>query len=110
MPYQVPKADLIEMALETNRIGLPPVRKEYGIRLPSDKFLLTGGTFRLQDEWEEDDVPDDEDEDVAEPMDSVMKDRAEGEEDDGGLLDDEDMEEDEFEEVMGIKSDTKMEG
>jgi transcription initiation factor TFIID subunit 9B len=105
LPPHMNKADLIDLAQDTNRIGLPVVQREFGIRLPGDKFLLTGGSFRLQDEWEEDeDAPDD----GGEPEDAVMKDEVDDEADDGGLLD-EDMEEDEFEEVMGT-GDTKMEG
>jgi transcription initiation factor TFIID subunit 9B len=107
LPAHMSKADLIDLAGETNRIGLPPVRREFGMRLPGDKFLLTGGAFRLQDEWEEDEEegPSEQEEGGggAEPEDTVM---ADDDDADGGLLD-EDMEEDEFEEVMGT-GDTKM--
>jgi transcription initiation factor TFIID subunit 9B len=110
LPAHMSKADLVDLAGETNRIGLPVVRREFGVRLPGDKFLLTGGAFRLRDEWEEDEEEGDDEEDAAveggEPEDAVMKDE-EMEDEDGGLLD-EDMDEDEYEAVMG--SDTKMEG
>jgi transcription initiation factor TFIID subunit 9B len=108
LPAHMSKADLIDLAGDTNRIGLPQVRREFGVRLPGDKFLLTGGAFRLQDEWEEDEdegLGEDEGGGVGEPEDTVMADEDDA---DGGLLD-EDMEEDEFEEVMGT-GDTKMEG
>jgi transcription initiation factor TFIID subunit 9B len=107
LPAHMTKADLVDLAGETNRIGLPVVRREFGVRLPGDKFLLTGGAFRLRDEWEEDEDEADEEEAVegGEPEDAVMKDE---EEDEDGALLDEDMDEDEYEAVMG--TDTKMEG
>jgi transcription initiation factor TFIID subunit 9B len=105
------KQDLLEMGMETNKIGLPRVEREFGVRLPSERYLLTGSGFALQDEWEEEapleDLP---------PVDNKLNAADEVEAADGlddpdtGMLDDEDMEEDEFEEVMGINQDHKMGG
>jgi transcription initiation factor TFIID subunit 9B len=108
LPAHMSKADLVDLAGETNRVGLPIVRREFGVRLPGDKFLLTGGAFRLRDEWEDEYGEDEEGEEAGgELEDEVMKDEDEDEDDDGGLLDDEDMDEDDYEAAMG--TDTKME-
>ena len=57
----LPKEFLLEVANERNRIALPPVDKGYGIRLPPEKYCLTGVNWDLvegEDLWgdeEEDD-------------------------------------------------------
>jgi transcription initiation factor TFIID subunit 9B len=99
----VHKHDLLEMAVETNKVGLPRVDREFGIRLPSERHLFTGSAYQLQEEWE-DDVSVEGDPQPDEKPDTVMQD------DEGGLLDNEEMEEDEFEEVMGVNQDQNMSG
>ncbi|KAF2663516.1 TFIID-31kDa-domain-containing protein [Microthyrium microscopicum] len=93
------KPDLSEMAVDTNRAGLPRVDREFGVRLPGERHLFTGSGFGVPEEWEEDMVVDEEE--VVEGLET-----AEG--DGSGILDDQDMDEDEFEEVMG--TDQKMGG
>lgn len=93
------KPDLLEMAAETNKIGLPRVEREFGVRLPSEKYLFTGSGFVIPEEWEEEVLLGDGE---VENQDTVMQDNA-------GLLNDEDVDEDEFEEVMGSQ-DQKMGG
>jgi len=99
------KSDLAEMALETNRVGLPRVAREFGIRLPEERFILTGGGYGLLEEWEEEEEVVEE---AAEPqkldVDAVMGEDGD-DENDNGLLGEEDVDDDEFQEVMG---DTKM--
>jgi transcription initiation factor TFIID subunit 9B len=99
------KADLLEMAQETNRIGLPRIERDFGLRMPSEKYLLTGGGFNLQEEWDEEELVEEKEGD--ESKDEVMKDAEDGE-GEGGLLDNEEVEEDEFEEVMGADEDKTM--
>jgi transcription initiation factor TFIID subunit 9B len=102
------KADLQEMGLETNRIGLPRVEREFGVRLPDERFVLTGNEFLLKDEWmEEDEDEEIEGEDETEKPDEAMPDQPE-DEDDGIGLDDEEMDDEQFEEVMGVQQDKKM--
>jgi transcription initiation factor TFIID subunit 9B len=102
------KADLQEMGLETNRIGLPRVEREFGVRLPDERFVLTGNEFLLKDEWMEEEEDDEiEGEDETEKPDEAMPDQPE-DEDDGIGLDDEEMDDDQFEEVMGVQQDKKM--
>jgi len=100
----VEKRDLKEMGGEMNRIGLPRVEREFGVRLPEERFVMTGAGWSLKEEWmEEEEIDDDEDEQMQEDEDAVMQDQQEEEEEgEGGVLDvDEDMDDDEFEQVMG---------
>ncbi|KAI5801534.1 transcription initiation factor [Peziza echinospora] len=45
----LPKEFLLDVAHERNRIALPPVDKGYGIRLPPEKYCLTGVNWELVD-------------------------------------------------------------
>jgi len=94
----------LEMAQETNRVSLPRAERDFGLRLPNEKYLLTGTGFSLQEEWDEDESQDEEEE-INGDKDEVMMDGEEGE---GGVLDNEEMEQDEFEEVMGVNEDKQM--
>jgi transcription initiation factor TFIID subunit 9B len=100
------KQDLLEMGQETNRIGLPRVERDFGVRLPEERFLLTGNGFSLQEEWMEEEEINEEGPE-GEKSDETMLDQP-GDEDEGGVLLGDEMEEDEFEEVMGIRQDNKM--
>ncbi|KAF8472155.1 transcription initiation factor IID, 31kD subunit-domain-containing protein [Kalaharituber pfeilii] len=61
----LPKEFLLDLAAERNRIALPHVDKGYGIRLPPEKYCLTGVNWELvdgdelwvDDDEEEDDAP-----------------------------------------------------
>ena len=48
----LPKEFYQDLAQERNRIALPPVGKEWGIKLPSEKYCLTGVGWSLKDEWD----------------------------------------------------------
>ncbi|KAI9748322.1 MAG: Transcription initiation factor TFIID subunit 9 [Lichina confinis] len=64
----LPKEFLLDLASERNRVALPPVRQEWGIRLPPEKYCLTGVGWGLKDDWDSDedieigDADDEEDE------------------------------------------------
>jgi len=45
----LPKEFLLDIAQERNKIALPPVDKGYGIRLPPEKYCLTGVNWELVD-------------------------------------------------------------
>ncbi|KAL7272282.1 Transcription initiation factor TFIID subunit 9 [Rhizina undulata] len=45
----LPKEFLMEIAQERNKVALPTVGKEFGIRLPSEKYCLTGINWDLAD-------------------------------------------------------------
>lgn len=60
----LPKEFLLDIAQERNKIALPPVDKGYGIRLPPEKYCLTGVNWELVDGdefWTYDDEDEDED-------------------------------------------------
>ena len=104
---RVGRADLTEMSAETNRVGLPRVEREFGVRLPDERFVLTGTGFGLPEEWIEDEETNENlNVQAGEPQDQLMLDQ---DDEEGGVdLADEDMEEDEFEEVMGVQKDKTM--
>lgn len=59
----LPKEFLLDIAQERNKIALPPVDKGYGIRLPPEKYCLTGVNWELVDGdefWTYDDEDEDE--------------------------------------------------
>lgn len=41
-----------EIAKERNRVALPPVSKDWGMRLPPDQYCLTGVGWGLREEWD----------------------------------------------------------
>ena len=49
------KEFLMEIAEQRNKVALPrPAMNEWGVRLPNEKFVLSGVPWGLKDEWEED--------------------------------------------------------
>jgi transcription initiation factor TFIID subunit 9B len=49
------KEFLLEMAEQRNRVRLPmPAQYDWGVRLPNEKFVLSGVPWSLKDEWEGD--------------------------------------------------------
>ncbi|KAL0935265.1 transcription initiation factor TFIID subunit 9 [Colletotrichum truncatum] len=60
----VSKDWLQELARERNKTALPKVaQNEWGLRLPSERFVLSGVSWGLKDVWEEGGIDEDEDED-----------------------------------------------
>ena len=51
----LPKEFYNEIAQEKNRVGLPPVSKDWGMRLPPEQYCLMGAGWNLREEWDEDD-------------------------------------------------------
>jgi transcription initiation factor TFIID subunit 9B len=84
----LPKEVLLEMAQERNRVALPKADREFGYRLPPEKYTFTGAGWGLKEEWDSE-VED------SEAPDEVMGDV------EGGTAEQEDVDQDEFEEVMG---------
>ncbi|KAM0564589.1 hypothetical protein ACHAPJ_000804 [Fusarium lateritium] len=51
-----------ELARERNKVSLPKiVPSEWGVRLPSERFVLSGTSWGLKDMWEEEDDEEEED-------------------------------------------------
>ncbi|KAL9071418.1 MAG: hypothetical protein Q9161_004277 [Pseudevernia consocians] len=77
----LPKEFYNEITQEKNRVGLPPVSKDWGMRLPPEQYCLTGASWNLREEWDEED--EEMEEAVKEErMENVNGEEAEGE--DGG--------------------------
>jgi len=110
------KEFMSEVAQERNRIALPRVEREFGIRLPPERYCFTGVGWGVKGAWEEsvEDEGGDEDMEVdgegagfaggpvgtvngAPAVETEAKDT-----DMGGMEEDEEVDDDEFEEAMGI--------
>jgi transcription initiation factor TFIID subunit 9B len=59
----LPKEFLLDIAQERNRVALPTVGQEFGVRLPPEKYCLTGINWDLAEGGEWIEMTDDEDED-----------------------------------------------
>ncbi|KAK8043603.1 transcription initiation factor IID- 31kD subunit-domain-containing protein [Apiospora rasikravindrae] len=72
---------LMELAKERNRVALPRVHAhEWGVRLPNERFVLSGMSWGLKDRWGGnggEGMDDDDDEDESEPE-GGMEDAMEG--------------------------------
>jgi transcription initiation factor TFIID subunit 9B len=79
------KEFLLETAQNRNKTALPRVlQNEWGVRLPSERFVLTGVPWGLKDEW-----PSEEVENGGESMEGVETIEEQGVEDaEGGTMDD----------------------
>jgi len=115
----LPKEFMSEVAAERNRVALPRVEREYGVRLPPERYCFTGVGWGLKESWEEE-VDVDEGMEVAGelgaggaagigeggPVGGVA-----GAEEDtlmGGLEEEEEVDNDEFEDAMGLGGDRSM--
>lgn len=90
---------LKELAEERNKVNLPKAEREFGIRLPPERYCLMGTGWGLKEEWESEEDFADADED--QPMED-------GEGEKVADVNMEENEEDEFEDAMGV--DNRMEG
>lgn len=71
----LPKEFYNDIAQEKNRVGLPPVSKDWGMRLPPEQYCLTGTGWNLREEW---------DEEAEEIEDAVKEERMEDVDGEGG--------------------------
>lgn len=103
----LPKEFYHEIAQERNRVALPSVSKDWGLRLPPEQYCLTGVGWGLKEEWDSE-GEDAEQEDKDQMMlDSAIEDEGEG----GGGEDGNERMEDLFgEEFESTKNDTVMDG
>lgn len=85
------KEFLLETAQTRNKIALPRVlQNEWGVRLPAERFVLTGVPWGLKDEWVEDDEEEEEGP-VGESMEGIIateEDNLEGDEEGAGDMND----------------------
>lgn len=65
---------LLELAKERNKVQLPRVMaNEWGVRLPNERFVLSGMSWGLRDQWVEGSDDDDDDDDEEGQMEDVME-------------------------------------
>jgi transcription initiation factor TFIID subunit 9B len=82
-----------ELARDRNKVALPKiVPNEWGVRLPSERFVLSGTSWGLKDMWEEagndsSDEPEDEG-DAMEGVEAAHEEEDAGDEVEGGTVDD----------------------
>ena len=90
----LPRDFMLEQANEKNRVTLPQVERGYGVKLPPEKYCLTGVGWGLKDEWEseEDEVVEEkQDQDEAqadEPMGGMEEEEQEEDEEGAGTMED----------------------
>lgn len=96
----LPKEFMAEVAAERNRVALPRVDREYGMRLPPERYCFTGVGWGVKDSWEEE-VEVDDSMDVSGGSGVGLGGPVGGDTVMGGMEHDEELNEDEFEEVMG---------
>lgn len=83
------KEFLLETAQTRNKVALPRVlQNEWGVRLPTERFVLTGVPWGLKEEWVEDD--EEEEGPVGESMEGVVatEEDNQGDEEGAGDMDD----------------------
>lgn len=78
----LPKELYHEIAQERNRVALPTVGKDWGLRLPPEQYCLTGVGWGLKEEWdsEGDDVSKFDDQNIREQTLEEDREEYEGEE------------------------------
>ncbi|KAF7863986.1 hypothetical protein EAF04_006951 [Stromatinia cepivora] len=85
------KEFLLETAQTRNKIALPRVlQNEWGVRLPAERFVLTGVPWGLKDEWVEDDE-EEEELPIGESMEGIIateEENLEGDEEGAGDMND----------------------
>ncbi|KAJ4366131.1 Transcription initiation factor TFIID subunit 9 [Neocucurbitaria cava] len=62
---QLGKEFMTEIASERNRIALPRVEREFGVRLPPERYCFTGVGWDVKNAWEGDEVSEDEEMDLG---------------------------------------------
>ncbi|KAL8705450.1 MAG: hypothetical protein Q9201_001431 [Fulgogasparrea decipioides] len=96
-----------DIAQERNQVQLPPIGKDWGVRLPPEQFCLTGMGWKLKDEWE---IAAGQNEGLNLELDQTMMDGAEDQDDDGAEDGNERMEDFFGENMNGNEEDQEMGG
>ena len=91
------KEQLLERAVEVNKVRLPRVEQQgprFGVRLPHERFLLTGKSWDLNAQWELEDADDDSHQEAPA--------QANGADEDEEMVEDDQNEQDSFEAAFGV--------
>lgn len=103
----LPKEFYHEIAQERNRVALPSVNKDWGLRLPPEQYCLTGVGWGLKEEWDSEGEEVEQDDKDQMMLDSAIEDEGEG---DGAEDGNERMEDLFGEELESTKKDVVMDG
>lgn len=97
------KEFLTEVAMERNRVALPRVEREFGLRLPPERYCFTGVGWGVRQMWEAEEVEESLDEEMADggPVEAGFGGVERQDAEMGGMEEEEEVDEDEFREVMG---------
>lgn len=106
----LPKEFMMELASERNRIALPRVEREFGVRLPPERYCFTGAGWGVRERWEEE-VEENEDEEGGMDVDGGGNNTTgvgfggpvggSGEDLTMGGMEEEEIDQQEFEDAMG---------
>jgi len=96
----LPKEFLLEVAQERNRVALPSVGREWGVRLPPERYCLTGVGWGVREEWDSEGEGDGEGED-EEGREEKMDGGWDGDGDGDGPGEDEEEGDERMEDVFG---------
>ncbi|RFU75323.1 transcription initiation factor tfiid subunit 9b [Trichoderma arundinaceum] len=68
----ISKEYMQELARDRNKVALPKiVPNEWGVRLPSERFVLSGTSWGLKDIWDEEDMDDDDESSASQQGDAM---------------------------------------
>ncbi|KAF2107536.1 transcription initiation factor IID, 31kD subunit-domain-containing protein [Lophiotrema nucula] len=102
----LPKDFMAELAAERNRIALPRVDREFGVRLPPERYCFTGVGWDIKEAWESETEAE---EDLGDAGGVGSGGPVGGERPDIDVdMEDEEQDEEEFENAMGLGKDTTM--
>ena len=90
----LPKDYLLQLAAEKNKVGLPKPERRFGLRLPPEKYCFTGVNWGLKEEWDDEEMTAGEEDGEDQVMGGI----------EGGTADQEEVDQQEFEEAMGVGS------
>jgi transcription initiation factor TFIID subunit 9B len=107
----LPKEFMLDIASERNRIALPRVEREFGIRLPPERYCFTGAGWGVRERWEEEVEVEEDEEDEGMDVDGGNSMGVgvgfggpvggEGEDMSMGGMEEEEIDQQEFEDAMG---------
>ena len=86
----LPKEFYSEIAQEKNRVALPPVSREWGMRLPPEQYCLTGVGWELKEEFDEEmeDIDETKEDDQVSKADEMAEDGSENADEEVGRMED----------------------
>jgi transcription initiation factor TFIID subunit 9B len=97
----LPKEFLLDIAGEKNRVALPRVEREFGLRLPPERYCFTGAGWGVRERWEDEVEVEDEDEEMGDSVGVGFGGPVGGEDEVMGGMEEEEVDQQEFEDAMG---------